>query len=175
MDDDEVLARLVTATMPLLANQKLGRLNVREQAVMHRLARELQPLFPDWDVDADYNRRGDEVKRLQRLGGGQKDIRPDILIHIMGEPINLLAVELKLDDNNDIDDDIFKLEGLTHPEKGFAYPVGVHLQLDFKRTAVVRCTVFKAGSPNDELTASLREEFERALAGLKNAPEKAVQ
>lgn len=175
MEDQEILVRLVEATMPLLANEKLGRLNVREQAVMHRLAREMQSKFPDWDVDADYNRRGDEVKRLQRPGGGQKDIRPDILVHIMGEQINLLAVELKLGDNSDIDDDIFKLEGLTHPEKGFAYPVGVHLQLDFKRMGVVRCTVFKGGSPNDELTAWLREEFARALARLKQAPEETVQ
>lgn len=163
MEDREIQARLVAATMPLMGDERYGRLNIRERPIMHRIAVNLEHYFPDWEVDTEYNRHGEEVKRLERLGGATKNIEPDILVHIKGEPLaNLLAVELKLADNDAIADDIFKLEGLTHPEKGFVYPVGVLLQLDFAKRAIVICDVFKAGQRNNELTDWLREEFEKA-------------
>ncbi|RUM18830.1 hypothetical protein EFQ99_32460 [Rhizobium vallis] len=175
MEDREILAGLVASTMPLMADERYGRLKIRERPIMHRIAVNLEHYFPDWEVDTDYNRHGEEVKRLQRPGGGTKNIEPDILVHIKGEPLaNLLAVELKLSDNNDIEDDIFKLKGLTHTEQGFVYRVGVLLQLHFARKAVVICNVFKAGERNEELTGWLREAFEKAIADLKKAPEGAA-
>lgn len=135
---------------------------------MHRIAVNLARYFPHWEVDTEYNRHGDAVKRLQRLGGLYKNIEPDILVHIMGERLtNLMAIELKLADNDQFEDDIMKLEGLTHPDQGFVYSVGVFLQLDFRRPAVVRCTVFKGGSANDDLTALLRNGFETALDAIE--------
>lgn len=174
MQDREILAGLVASTLPLLADKRLGRLNVRERPVMHRIAVNLADYFPDWEVDTEYNRHGDMVKRLNRLGGGHKNIEPDILVHIMGERLaNLMVVELKLADNDNLEDDIMKLEGLTHPDQGFVYPVGVLLQLDFQKTAVTRCTVFKGGSANDDLTAWVWDQFEMALTAMAKAPESA--
>ncbi|WP_099864882.1 hypothetical protein [Pararhizobium haloflavum] len=168
MEDREILAGLVASTMPLMADERYGRLKIRERPIMHRIAVNLEQYFSNWEVDTEYNRHGDDVKRLQRLSGGTKNIEPDILVHIKGEPLaNLLAVEIKLSDNNNIDDDIFKLEGLTHPDQGFVYPVGVLLQLDFAGKAVLICDVFRAGGQNEELTGWLRDAFEKAIEDLK--------
>ena len=39
--------------------------NINERSISHRLAVYLQLQFPDWDVDCEYNRNHDDVKRLQ--------------------------------------------------------------------------------------------------------------
>ena len=43
----------------------LLRIDVAERAITHRLANRLSELFGDWDVDCEYNRDRDTIKRLK--------------------------------------------------------------------------------------------------------------
>lgn len=169
MDEHEILGHLLASVTAVMADKRLGMVKMRERSLMRRIASELEDHFPDWDIDTDHTRKGDEVKRLQSLGGGMKIINPDILVHKLGEPINLMVIELKLDDNDDIEDDIFKLEGLTDPDRGFNYLLGVHLQLNLQRAEVIRCTVFTGGQQDQGLSLWLRDEFDKALVELVDA------
>ena len=76
--------------------------DVGERSITHRLGLYLQPLFPEWDVDCEYNRNGHDPKtvilpdrsdeRLQR----QTSTYPDIIIHRRGSNAdNLLIIEAK--------------------------------------------------------------------------------
>ncbi len=76
--------------------------DVAERSITHRLGLYLHPLFPEWDVDCEYNRNGHDPKtvalpdrsdaRLQR----QTSIYPDIIIHRRGSNAdNLLIIEAK--------------------------------------------------------------------------------
>lgn len=80
----------------------------QEEAIAHRLAIYLELFFPTMHVDCEYNRDGDDPKRVGHLR------RPDIIIHRRGTLDNLLAVELKCDqaDGQGRKDDIAKLRSL---------------------------------------------------------------
>ncbi len=52
--------------------------DVREEAISHRLAVYLEPLFPDYNVDAEYNKHGDDPKYYSKSKRG--GFRPDILV-----------------------------------------------------------------------------------------------
>lgn len=66
--------------------------STNERAITHKLAEYIQPLFPDWHVDCEYNRLGlNTPKRLP----DQSTSYPDIIIHKRNTNANLLVVETK--------------------------------------------------------------------------------
>jgi hypothetical protein len=89
---DLVLAQKVGTAVSALLEQDgdLLRLDVNERTITARLCDHLRPLFPDWNVDPEYNRDGHLVKRAN----GQVVV-PDIVIHRRGTRDNLLVIELK--------------------------------------------------------------------------------
>lgn len=77
-----------------------------EQAISHQLAMKLAPHFPSWDVDCEYNRRMEVVKRLiyavSPTGEAcERNVVPDIIIHRRMTSDNLLAVEIKKSTNQE--------------------------------------------------------------------------
>ncbi|MCD6437284.1 MAG: hypothetical protein J7L56_03335 [Halomonas sp.] len=77
-----------------------------EQAISHQLAMKLCPHFPDWDVDCEYNRKMEVVKKLiyavSPTGESiERNVVPDIIIHRRMTTENLLAVEIKKSTNQE--------------------------------------------------------------------------
>ena len=73
----------------------LLRIKAHELAIAHKFAENLQQEFPDWHVDFDYNRREEDTKQL-----GNKEVRPDIIVHIRDIKNNLLIIEIKKSDDS---------------------------------------------------------------------------
>jgi hypothetical protein len=80
----------------------------------------LRELFPDWDVDVEYDRDGYQRKHIRvpyhpRFNPQNNPIYfplPDIIIHHRGPNDNLVVIEMKKSANKDMDEferDIFKL------------------------------------------------------------------
>src|SRR5437773_438959 len=105
MDRNELEGRLDEAIALLYARDHLLlEYEVGERAVAAKLACHLTPLFPDHDVDVEYNRHGLDPKDLdlpvECRGGGMRLIVPDIIIHCRGnDEDNLLVIELKKETN----------------------------------------------------------------------------
>jgi hypothetical protein len=108
---DAAISRLLEEDKFLLQN------DLNERTITHRLAMYLQDLFPDWNVDCEYNRHHDKPKRLHFLvGNTQRDdtqastVFPDIIVHHRNTDENLLVVEIKKSTNPlPMDDDLAKL------------------------------------------------------------------
>lgn len=131
-------ARLVRAKLLFLRNDiDLLSINVNERAVTARFAHYLQLEFPDWNVDAEYNRDGDTEKRL-RLIGDTEDLLviPDIIIHQRRTRDNLLAIEAKKRGEYD-DFDRRKVQAFTTDER-FRYKYGAILTLEVGSTPDIR-------------------------------------
>ncbi len=64
-----------------------------ERSVSHKFAECLQKQFPDWNVDCEYNRKGEKTKKM--CDGKRRRIYPDIIIHKRGKEKNLLVIEMK--------------------------------------------------------------------------------
>ena len=83
--------------------------NVSERCIAARLAMYLQEYLTDYDVDVEYNRHGDDTKKLHHLidnydcsrdrDEGQT-VLPDIVAHGRGhDKSNLLIIEMKKSGN----------------------------------------------------------------------------
>jgi hypothetical protein len=91
------LSRLFERDAELLRN------DVNERTITHKLAEYLEPEFPGWDVDCEYNRNHDQTKRLKSLphkitridNTDGISVFPDIIIHKRMTDENLLVIEVK--------------------------------------------------------------------------------
>ncbi len=84
-----------------------------ERCIMFRFAHYLAGLYPDYDVDCEYNRHKGNVKKIIE----EKNIFPDIIIHKRGtDSENFAVIELKNETNISNDGrktDKTKLQALT--------------------------------------------------------------
>jgi hypothetical protein len=65
---------------------------VHEQTISARLMFHLQHLLPEWNVDVEFNRQGDD--RVPKIDAKGKKRKPDIIIHKRGPDGPNLAVIL---------------------------------------------------------------------------------
>ncbi len=104
-----ILASFLSVEADLFIN------NASEQAMTHRLAVLLEKDFSEWNIDCEYNRNQDEVKRLIYAISSEhhveaKDVVPDIIIHERMTENNLLVIEVKKSTNLETDEkDLAKL------------------------------------------------------------------
>ena len=63
-----------------------------ERSTTHKLAEYIQQLFIEWNVDCEYNRRGEYRPKAI---GSKKTSYPDIIIHRRNTKKNLLVIEAK--------------------------------------------------------------------------------
>jgi hypothetical protein len=134
------LNKVVTALREFYARETwLLEHDLGERTLTHRLAVYLEPQFPGWQVDCDYDRLGERTLRLphgtivstdDHLA---KSIYPDIVVHQREIPNNLLAIEVRKASNHQPPEhDRHKLRALTDPHLWFAYWIGVYLVLGKK-------------------------------------------
>ena len=101
-----------------------------EWSIAHRLAVYLEHQLPEWNVDCEYNRQGQDSHG--KKSANSKNIRPDIIVHHRGcleRAHNLLVIEVKKDRT---DTDLERAREFTAPRKGersFQYQHGLALSV----------------------------------------------
>ena len=110
MDWEKIKCILDNAMQDLCRDDgEIIRNDANERSITHRLAVYLEKRLgvPDWNIDCEYNRKGNDIKRLERkipiesvrpsdLEG--KTVFPDIIIHKRGvcnKDSNLIVIEVK--------------------------------------------------------------------------------
>lgn len=138
----------------------LLRLDVHEQALTHKLAEYVQRQFPGWNVDCEYNRRAQAIKRIRRAtpegGEDEIEIKPDIIVHKREKRENLLLIEAKKSTNKELKNDEDKLEGLTDKNGEYGYDFGLHLILDCRARRVADVIVYVSGEVDEAMTEKAR-------------------
>lgn len=157
MHDEEIHGRLVDAIKCFcLQETELLELNVNERTISSTLGCYLQALFPDWNVDCEYNRFGEErvkklfiaskenflkVKSISRIPPRYEtfeewiereegiSIFPDIIVHQRKQQNNLLVVEIKKSNYTEAAGcwDEIKIDYMLN---SFEYAVGAFLVLN---------------------------------------------
>ncbi|MBL3591232.1 MAG: hypothetical protein JMN24_15785 [gamma proteobacterium endosymbiont of Lamellibrachia anaximandri] len=95
---EEIVILFMDEEAELLTN------NSSEQAITHRLAVMLEQNFNGWNVDCEYNRNQDTIKRLRYTISPdrpieERDVVPDIIVHKRMTENNLLVIEVKKSTN----------------------------------------------------------------------------
>ncbi|MDO9325889.1 MAG: hypothetical protein Q7T80_13150 [Methanoregula sp.] len=111
--------------------------NVHERSITHKLAEYLQILFPDLNVDCEYNKKGDATEILTKRiridhNSNEKEysVYPDIIIHQRHTKNNLLIIEIKKKISNKTKEwDIEKLKFFTE-SKDYHYLFGLFIEFD---------------------------------------------
>jgi hypothetical protein len=103
----------------LKENNQLLKFGLQEQTNSMKMVSYLDDEFPDWDVDGEYNKIVDKhseecqektVFLMMKRSGYKIEylvkaervrVRPDIIIHRRGTIENLLAIEIKLSENQE--------------------------------------------------------------------------
>ena len=149
--EDEDIRKVVEDAIAALQGEEppLDFHIVHERSTAHRLAMHLEPHFPGWNIDCEYDRYGDVKKLLEgvRVCDEQRKtdrIFPDVIVHHRtqhGIGHNLLVIEMKKDAERDRCD-FAKLQGMTDLQGAFCYQLGLYINFNqghFDRTW------FKAG------------------------------
>jgi len=126
---------------------------VNERSVSHKLAEYLQKQFQDWDVDCEYNRKGLDIKTLEKINDCSDQrttnrVLPDIIIHKRNTDENLLVIEIKIENEDSCD--IEKLKLFTSTEGEFRYQLGLFIK--FNLTSGPSLRWFKDGTESFDLS-----------------------
>ncbi|MBC6491279.1 hypothetical protein ACFSQD_14025 [Flavihumibacter stibioxidans] len=103
-----------------------------EQAFVFRVGIQLSNLlrettYASLDLDSEYNKNHGNTKTSIRFQNG---LRPDLIIHQRdSNKKNMLVAEFKGWWNNNIEDDLKKLEDLTNPNDNYHYLIGVFVKI----------------------------------------------
>ena len=104
-----------------------------ELSITHKLGTYLESLFQEYDVDCEYNRNEENIKR--RKAG--RPIRPDIIIHKRGDnENNFIVIEVKTWWNKNTRKDKTKLYEMTDKNGVFRYQYGISLIIEKARDKV---------------------------------------
>lgn len=119
----------------ILADREIITNDINERSISHRLANYLEPHFPGWNVDCEYNRNHDDPKRLQiqRRNIESDDTQattvfPDIIIHRRGTDDNLVVIEMKKTTSQESDSyDIGKLNAFKE-QLGYQFAIFIKVR-----------------------------------------------
>jgi hypothetical protein len=118
----------------LRADEGILRVDINERTISHRLALYLEPYFPGWNIDCEYNRNHDDPKRLdiQRRDVRSDDTQattvfPDIIVHRRGTNENLLVIEMKKTTSQE--DDSYDLGKLRAFKQQLGYRFAVFIKV----------------------------------------------
>lgn len=106
-------------------NTHLLTVAASERSATHKLAEEIQTRYLSdyWQVDCEYNRKGEAPKRIASINGlDTVTVLPDIIIHSRGSDDNLVVIEAKKDtaSKESLESDILKLLAYKN-ELGYRY------------------------------------------------------
>jgi len=100
-DFEEINKKVNIAIGVLLKkDSNLLKIDVHERSITHKLAEYLQTQFPYWNVDCEYNRKGNAEKTIDSHSDctehkKQYRVFPDIIVHQRRKNCNLLVIEVK--------------------------------------------------------------------------------
>lgn len=121
----------------LRADADILEIDINERTISHRLANYLEPHFPGWNVDCEYNRNHDDPKRLniQRRNVSSDDTQattvfPDIIVHKRGTDKNLLVIEMKKTTSQEEDNYDFNKLRAFKQQLGYRFAVFVKVKTD---------------------------------------------
>lgn len=111
-------------------NRELFSLEVSEWAITGKMSEYLQNAFPEFSVDTEYDRHGENEKddpRPNETG----TVRPDILVHRRGtDDQNWLVIEVKKDANpSEIQSQCGRVRAFIENEE-YSYEHGLFLDLN---------------------------------------------
>ena len=134
-------------------NATLFDVNASERSITHKLAEYLQEAFSDMDVDCEYNRHRDLVKKISFYKHEKikpnKLVYPDIVIHKRRmDDHNLLVIEVKKANSahRTNKDDEKKLKAFTGND--YHYQVGLYVEINVLSKCVSKVKCFKKGKEN---------------------------
>lgn len=126
---NSALEQLLIQDLYLISN------DVNERSISHRLAIYLEPFFPEWNVDCEYNRNHDDPKKLDIQGRNvcsddtqATTVYPDIIIHKRNTDENLLVIEMKKTTSQE--DDAYDLGKLKAFKEQLGYKHTIFLKLN---------------------------------------------
>jgi len=99
--------------------------NINEISIAHKLASYLQLIFQNYNVDIEFNRNKNHAKRINNINR-----RPDIIIHKRGTKHNYIALEIKKNNNTNINNDKEKIEKLL---KELNYKFGIYIEFNVQK------------------------------------------
>ncbi len=163
MTVEEALAIFVEAVKRFLQQGELAYADNDETALSSVLFAQMFRQYPGWHVNAEWDKHEQDSKWMDAAGRADGElatkIRPDIVVHIVGQRKNLLVVEMKREVNKNRVRDIEKLIGLTLLSGDYGYAVGVHLIVDITESVVTGCNAYISGAIDDHWTTWLRERL----------------
>lgn len=137
---DEIKEKVKYCLLKLKRRDKyLLEKDLNERTITHKLATYLQEQFQELNVDCEYNRFEDLVKKLNlpkdKVNWDDteaKTVFPDIIIHKRGtQKKNLLIIEVKKSSNrNPGDFDRMKLQTFRQEPYSFTYGLFLRIRLD---------------------------------------------
>jgi hypothetical protein len=103
----EVRSKITRAFLRLLKKDAhLLVVEANERSITHRFAVYIEDEFPDFDVDCEFNRKGNDPKRLKHFrrkitSANTKGVSvfPDVIVHLRGTRVNHLVIEAKTKSN----------------------------------------------------------------------------
>lgn len=163
--EEEIKQRVIAAIARFYRHDpELLDVDVNERTITHKLAEYLQDEFPEWHVDCEYNRRGDQVKRLNLSNWHvspedmeAKTVFPDIIIHRRRTDANLVVIEVKKSGGGEKTKDLEKLRAFT----GDLYYFGLFLRIGWPIDHL-ELELFIQG----EKTGNWTEDLRQALLGV---------
>ena len=138
MEKEEIEAKVNRALDALYDNDYLIlEINANEETIAHHLALYLANEFNGWNVDFEYNRRRDEVKRLFRGKRNEHGepveeiVLPDIIVHErIRHENNLLVIEIKKSTNPDNGDEDRRTLQAFITEAKYKYQYGLFIRVE---------------------------------------------
>jgi len=167
VDEEKSYEKVRTALINLFKDDyQLLHINASERSISHKLAEHLQKEFVEHKVDCEYNRHGEEPKRMNFVDVGEiaqddregKTVYPDIIVHRRGnDDDNLLVIEIKKSNSRSgKEQDLSKLTKFTG--KQFSYKIGLFLSFDVTKKCVHEVRCFRNGKEEkDTIWTNLKE------------------
>jgi hypothetical protein len=130
------IEKALNASIDLLleADADMLLVDVNERTISHKFAEYLEPYFPDWNIDCEYNRDGHEPKRLDIVPRNVMSddtevttVYPDIIVHRRGTQQNLLVIEMKKTTSRENDD--YHFRKLRAYKRQLAYRFAVFIKI----------------------------------------------
>lgn len=133
--DKEIKKKVNIALGILFKNDTfLLKNSVHERSIAHKLAEYLQNQFLDWEVDCEYNLKGLKPKELEGINQCSTQrttdrVLPDIIIHKRNKNHNLVVIEIKTNNQDDVCD-IEKLKLFSDQSKDYKYVLGLFIKFN---------------------------------------------
>lgn len=156
MDEKDMLEKVESAIIMFFkCDSELMDVNANERSISHKLGEHLQAEFPKMNVDCEYNRRGERVKKMNKIVEDSEPVLiddtdgqtifPDIIMHRRrNDNENLLVTEIKKSTSRvSRNRDIEKLKVFTGDD--FGYQVGLLIDIDVRAKRVNGVLCFQHG------------------------------